>query len=59
MLKIEQNWGKIANYPPNTQQRFAPLATRIPILGAPIYVTAILKIKTRKKSGLIWTVLIR
>ena len=27
MLKIGQNWGKIANYfPPNAQQRFAPLA---------------------------------
>ena len=25
MLKIEQNWGKIANYPPNAQQRSAPL----------------------------------
>ena len=26
MLKIGRNWGKIANYPPNTQQKFAPLA---------------------------------
>ena len=26
MLKIGQNWGKIANYPPNAQQRSAPLA---------------------------------
>ena len=25
MLKIGQNWGKIANYPPNAQQRFALL----------------------------------
>ena len=25
MLKIGQNWGKIANYPPNAQKRFAPL----------------------------------
>ena len=25
MLKIGQNWGKIANYPPNAQQRSAPL----------------------------------
>ena len=25
MLKIGQNWGKIANYPPNAQQKFAPL----------------------------------
>ena len=25
MLKIGQNSGKIANYPPNAQQRFAPL----------------------------------
>ena len=25
MLKIEQNWGKIANYPSNAQQRSAPL----------------------------------
>ena len=24
MLKIRQNWGKIANYPPNAQQRSAP-----------------------------------
>ena len=27
MLKLGQNWGKIANYPPNGQQRFAPLIT--------------------------------
>ena len=25
MLKIGQNWGKIANCPPNAQQKFAPL----------------------------------
>ena len=25
MLKIEQNWGKIANYPIDAQQRFGPL----------------------------------
>ena len=25
MLKIQQNWGKIANYPPNAQQRSASL----------------------------------
>ena len=25
MLKIGQIWGKIANYPPNAQQRSAPL----------------------------------
>ena len=25
MLKIEQNWAKIANYPLNAQQGFAPL----------------------------------
>ena len=25
MLKVGQNWGKITNYPPNAQQRFAPL----------------------------------
>ena len=24
-LKIGQNWGKIADYPSNSQQRFAPL----------------------------------
>ena len=24
MLKIWQNWGKIANYAPNAQQRFSP-----------------------------------
>ena len=29
MLKIGQNWGKIANYPPNAQQRSAPLLTAI------------------------------
>ena len=28
MLKIGKNWGKIANYPPNAQQRSAPLCTR-------------------------------
>ena len=27
MLKIGKNWGKIANYPPNAQQRSAPLCT--------------------------------
>ena len=25
MLKIGQNWSKIAHYPPNAQQRSAPL----------------------------------
>ena len=25
MLKISQNWGKIANYPPNAEQKFAPV----------------------------------
>ena len=25
MLKMGQNWAKIANYPPNAQQRFSPL----------------------------------
>ena len=29
MLKLEQNWGKIANYPPNAQQRSAPLISTI------------------------------
>ena len=29
MLKIGQNWGKIANYPPNAQQRLAPLSQTI------------------------------
>ena len=29
MLKIGQNWGKIANYPPNAQQRSAPLLAAI------------------------------
>ena len=28
MLKIGQNWGKIPNYPPNAQQRSAPLPMR-------------------------------
>ena len=30
MLKIGQNWGEIANYPPNTQQRSTPLAVGQP-----------------------------
>ena len=29
MLKIGKIWGKIANYPPNAQQRFAPLPTNL------------------------------
>ena len=29
MLKIRKNWGNIANYPPNAQQRFAPLITSL------------------------------
>ena len=29
MLKIGQNWGKIANYHRNAQQNFAPLSTAI------------------------------
>ena len=29
-LEIAQNWGKIANYPPNAQQRWAPLVTQRP-----------------------------
>ena len=33
MLTIKQNWGKIANYPPNAQQRSAALASSIPVLG--------------------------
>ena len=28
MLEIGQNWGKIANYPPNAQQRSAPLIVK-------------------------------
>ena len=32
MLKIGQNWGEIANYPPNAQQRFAPLT----VTGLPV-----------------------
>ena len=28
MLKIGQNWGKIANYPRNAQQRSAPLIAK-------------------------------
>ena len=32
MLKIGQNRGKIANYPPNAQQRFAPLSSTIDFL---------------------------
>ena len=33
MLKLGQNWGKIANYSPNAQQRFALLIGGIPILN--------------------------
>ena len=33
MLKIGQNWGKIANYPPNAQQRSAPLPVGQEILN--------------------------
>ena len=33
MLKIGQNWGKIANYAPNAQQRFAPLKTTFLLNG--------------------------
>ena len=29
MLKIGQNWGEITNYPPNAQQRLAPLIVAI------------------------------
>ena len=29
MLKIGQNWGKIANYLPKAQQRSAPLVTGV------------------------------
>ena len=36
MLKIGQNWGKITNFPPNAQQRFAPLGYSPP----PGYTTA-------------------
>ena len=32
MLKIGQNFGKIANYPPYAQQRFAPLLHAVPFL---------------------------
>ena len=35
MFKIGQNWGKIANYPPNAQQRSAPLRTPPPLVSAP------------------------
>ena len=33
MLKIGQNWGKIANHPPNAQQRSAPLPVVIGFKG--------------------------
>ena len=29
MLKIGQNWGKTANYPPYAQQKSAPLPTTL------------------------------
>ena len=32
MLKIGQNWGQIANHPPNAQQRSAPLYVVISFL---------------------------
>ena len=32
MLKIGQNWGEIANYLPDDQQRFAPLITKLILL---------------------------
>ena len=37
MLKIGQNWGKIANYPPNALQRSAPLIAKQ--MGPPTYYT--------------------
>ena len=33
MLTIGHNRGKIANYPPNAQQKSAALASSIPVLG--------------------------
>ena len=33
MLKIEQNWGKTANYPPNALQRSAPMLHSTVIAG--------------------------
>ena len=38
MLKIKQNWGKIANYTPNAQQRSAPLVTSDLLVVAARYV---------------------
>ena len=32
MLKIGQNWSKIANYPPNAQHKSAPLPAALTIL---------------------------
>ena len=34
MLKIGQNWGKIANYPPQCSTKIGPLLAR-PEVGAP------------------------
>ena len=33
MLKIGQNWGKMANYSPIAQKRFAPLTLRLSKAG--------------------------
>ena len=35
MLKIGKNWGKIANYPPNAQQRSAPLVATVRVATQP------------------------
>ena len=40
MLKIGQNWGKIANYPPNAQQSSAPLVLANVVRADPYYQTS-------------------
>ena len=46
MLKIGQNWGKIANYPPNVRQRSAPLTlTQYYVFYYMLPLTAVTKLK--------------
>ena len=52
MLKIGQNWGKIANYPPNAQHRFAPLSRRYNIADYRIiYTSSVRRIFERGGGG--------
>ena len=51
MLKIGQNWGKIANYPPNAQQRLEPLIAKQ--VGPPTRYT-LRRITARIKDRIWW-----